>query len=74
MFHNFAMNLSDYLGLAVVLGFGLWWLVFPQSVVGFYTSFHTGKVKMPPARAIRLAGAFWIVLVLAVVFLTFRKH
>ena len=68
------MQLSDYLGLALVVGFGLWWLVFPSSVISFYNWFHTGRVKMPGVRAIRLAGVFWIVLVLAVVFLTFRKR
>jgi hypothetical protein len=67
------MNLSDYVGLSLFVGFGLWWLVFPSSVITFYSWFHNARVKMPGARAIRLAGAFWIALVI-IVFLKFRKH
>ena len=68
------MSLSDYLGLSFFVGFGLWWLVLPSSVSGFYAWFHNGRVKMPGTRTIRLAGAFWIALCIAVAFLAFRKH
>lgn len=57
------MKLSDYLGFGLTLGFGLWWLVFPKSVIKFYTWFHRGEAKMPGTFGIRIAGMLWIVLV-----------
>ncbi len=68
------MILSDYLGFSLAVGFGLWWAVFPSSVISFYTWFHKGQVKMPSTSGVRLAGALWTVLVLVVLFFAFRKH
>ena len=60
------MKLSDYIGFGIFLGWGLWWVVFPNSVIRFYTWFHPGGVKVPRALGVRLVGALWIVLVLLV--------
>ena len=57
------MNASDYFGFAAAFGFGCWWLVFPRSVVSFYTWFHRGRIAIPKPSGIRVAGAIWIVLV-----------
>ena len=54
------MKPSDYLGFALFVGFGLWWVAFPTSVISFYTSFHRGQIKTPSAFGVRLAGAGWI--------------
>lgn len=68
------MKTSDYLGFALAVGFGLWWVVFPTSVITFYTWFHKGRVKTPSASGVRLAGAMWTLLVTIVTIFTFRKH
>ena len=74
MIQSLGMKLSDYLGYALAVGFGLWWVVFPASVIGFYTRFHRGRVKTPGAFAVRLTGALWILLVTIVMVFTFVKH
>ena len=53
----------NILGLVLVAGFGLWWVVFPESVIRFYTWFHSGKVQMPKPSGVRIAGALWLLLV-----------
>jgi len=58
----------------LAVGFGLWWLVFPTSVVSFYTRFHKGRVNVPRIFGIRLVGAFWILLVSIVVVIAFSKR
>ena len=68
------MKESDYFGLAMTLGFGLWLVVLPKSVIGFYTWFHRGRVKMPGTIGVRLAGALWIVLVFIVMAVIFAKR
>ncbi len=55
---------SDYFGLAMCIGFGLWWSFFPKSVIRFYTWFHRQSVRMPRASVIRILGILWIALVL----------
>ena len=57
------MKLIDYLGFGVFVGLGVWWLVFPRSVIRFYTWFHKGAVTMPGTFGIRLLGGLWIALV-----------
>ena len=64
------MKLSDYIGFGVALVFGIWLLVFPRSVIGFYTWFHKGGVKMPGTSGVRLSGVLWVALV-AIVLITF---
>ncbi len=63
------MKLEDYFGFGVAFIFGIWLLLFPRSVVRFYSWFHRGAVKMPQTFGVRLSGAFWIVLV-SIVMLT----
>ena len=65
------MKLSDYLWFALFAGFGLWWLVFPRSVISFYTWFYRNRVKMPSTLSIRLMGVFWMLMVSAVMVLAF---
>jgi succinate-acetate transporter protein len=68
------MKTSDYFGFAVVLCFGLWWVVFPRSVIAFYTLFHRGSVKMPRESGIRVAGALWLFMVAIVAFIFSRAR
>jgi hypothetical protein len=58
---------SDVVGFAAFAGFGLWWILFPTSVIRLYAWFHRGKARLPGPRGVRLAGAFWVCVV-AVVF------
>jgi hypothetical protein len=68
------MKLTDYLGFALFVGFGLWLVVSPTNVISFYTWFHNGKVKMPTKVVVRLVGAAWVVLVTIVMILAFTRH
>jgi hypothetical protein len=61
------MTPSDMLGIGLFGGFGVWWLVAPESVAAFYKWVTRGKTKMPRPIAIRLMGAAWFVLVVTVV-------
>jgi hypothetical protein len=63
------MQTIGYVGLAVALSFGLWWLASPGSVIAFYTRFHRGAVRMPAAGGVRIAGALWVALVVIVSFI-----
>ena len=67
------MTSSDTFGLALFCGFGLWWIVAPRSVATFYSWFTRGKAKMPRPIAIRLIGAAWFILVVAVFILGGKK-
>jgi len=49
------------LGLVLAISFGLWWLLFPESVIRLYTRFNRGKVARP--IGIRLLGAMWVAFV-----------
>jgi hypothetical protein len=68
------MKLSDYLGFALAVGFGMWWVSFPTSVIDFYKWFHKGGVKTPSTFGVRLTGCLWILLVAIVMVFAFRKH
>jgi hypothetical protein len=59
------MNIGDYVGVIVFGGFGLWWLLFPNNVIKFYTWFHRGRVSFPPQLVIRIIGGLWTALVVA---------
>jgi hypothetical protein len=60
------MKAQGYLGLAVIVGFGLWWVLSPNSVIRFYQWFHREQVSVPKPLMIRVVGVLWIVLVLGV--------
>jgi succinate-acetate transporter protein len=49
---------SDVVGFTAFAGFGLWWILFPTSVIRLYAWFHRGKARLPGPRGVRLAGAF----------------
>jgi hypothetical protein len=67
------MSASDAIGSAAVLSFGLWWLVFPGSVIRFYALFDRGHVTLPRSRGVRLAGALWLAIAGAIVWSTVRR-
>ena len=50
--------------------FGIWFVIFPKSVIKFYTWFHKGKLIFPdnlrPERAVRISGILWLILILCV--------
>ena len=56
------MNPSDIGAIALFGGFGLWWVLLPDSVVRFYRWFHRGQVKMPTPLIIRFIGIAWLIL------------
>jgi hypothetical protein len=71
------MKHGDYIGIAGAMLFGLWWILFPQSVIKFYRWFYSDfgsrKVVLPSdGWRVRLAGAIWIALVLMVAYFEFR--
>ena len=68
------MKISDYFGFCVFAGFGVWWLLFPNSVIRFYRWFHRGQVKLPAPFGVRLAGALWIALMSAVMLMELAKR
>jgi hypothetical protein len=67
------MLMSDVIGIGGALSFGLWWVVFPQSVIRFYTWFHHGHISIPKATGIRVAGLLWIGLIVVVSVYAFHK-
>lgn len=56
------MRIAGYALLGLAYGFGLWGLVFPESVNRVYTRLHRGRVTSPSSLAVRTMGALWIVL------------
>ena len=68
------MNSSDYLGLVILSIFGIWWIMFPQSVIRLYTRIHCGQIKLPSTSGIRAAGALWVVVVIVVFLVVFRRR
>lgn len=67
------MSAKDIFPFGLLIGFGLWWVIFPQTVIRFYTWFHKGRAKMPQPPVIRVIGAAWVVLV-SVITLTTQKR
>ena len=67
------MTPSDYVGTAILLGFGFWWILFPESVIRFYTWFHKRKSRLPGARWVRIMGVVWVLAVAVVQFFALRK-
>ncbi len=58
---------SDVIPAVAFASFGLWWLLFPRSVLRFYGAFQRGQRALPKPAGIRLAGGLWVALVGAVV-------
>ena len=67
------MTTSDAVGSSFVIAFGLWWILLPNSVIRFYTWFHRGELKLPAVRGVRLAGAIWLIVVVAVIWRTVAR-
>jgi hypothetical protein len=55
---------------ALPIAFGLWFILFPRSVIRFYTWFHRGRVKMPEPFGVRLAGGIWVSFIAVIAVLT----
>jgi len=53
------MMLSDWIGFALFVALGLWWVVFPRSVIRFYTWFNRREIKASPI-AVRIIGLAWV--------------
>jgi hypothetical protein len=62
------MNLSDAAGFVLYVSFGIWWLLFPNSVIHLCTWLLRGKVPSLKPLAVRLIGLAWIVLFCVVIF------
>ena len=60
---------EDWLGLTVMIGFGLWLIVFPQVYVRFFAwmvkRYSYGGARVPNAMAIRVIGIVWLLAVIA---------
>jgi hypothetical protein len=63
------MRFDDVVGFAGFGLFGVWWLLFPKTVLRFYKWFHRGKARMPGPSGVRIAGALWVALLLGVFWL-----
>jgi hypothetical protein len=60
------MKTQDILGFTLSVGFGLWWIVLPHSVLKLYSLFHGNKISLPQPFGIRIAGFFWLILIACV--------
>ncbi len=60
------MRAGDWIGTVAFASFGAWWLLEPRSVIQFYSWVRGGRPGSPSVRGVRIAGAFWIALVLFV--------
>jgi hypothetical protein len=60
------MNQNGLPMLVLAGGFGLWWLLAPQSVIRFYNSFYKGSEAWKNARPmkIRTIGLCWTILMI----------
>jgi succinate-acetate transporter protein len=61
------MRSQDSFALIAFVAFGLWWALLPNSVISFYRRFQRGKISSPKPMAIRVVGALWVALVLAMI-------
>jgi hypothetical protein len=68
------MKASDFVGFGLSLAFGLWLVLFPESVIKYYTWFHRGYFKSPGPSGVRLAGVLWSILVVVVGLTFFRRR
>ena len=67
------MTLTDCVAFAAFTSFGLWWLIFPDSVIRFYSWFGPAVPKNPVI--IRLAGLAWtMVMICAFIWFCFSPQ
>jgi len=67
------MNQDGLVGLAMFAGFGIWWVIWPGSVIRLYTWLHKGQVRLPRALVIRVVGLGWAVFVAIIFIIALRK-
>ena len=62
-----SMAISDYFGFSFVFGWGLWWIIFPNSVVALDTWLkkRSNRKVYSPAQ-VRMGGVIWMVLMTGV--------
>lgn len=71
------MTRDDYIGLFPFVGFGLWWVLFPSSVIKFYAWLHRKEksslmtwldryYRTPKPLTVRVLGALWVAIVIAI--------
>jgi len=68
------MSAADIVGPVLFASFGLWWVIFPQSVIRFYGRLHGSRVQLPSAFVIRCIGVGWVILIGSVMLLTRKPH
>ncbi|UAY52700.1 hypothetical protein [Ferruginibacter albus] len=57
------MRIDEIIGVSFFMGFALWLILLPNTVIKFYSWFHNQEVKLK-TRHVRNAGFFWLVLVI----------
>jgi len=67
------MRAEDVFGLVLMVSFGLRWILFPSSVIGFYAWFHRRNVVLPKPVAVRLLGSPWVALVVVVAWVNLQR-
>jgi len=65
------MRTSDVIGFVVCGLFGIWWVVFPKTVIRFYEWFSRGRARMGRPAQVRVAGLVWLALML---FVLWQSH
>jgi hypothetical protein len=51
------------MGASLAIGFGLWFILAPRSVIWFYGDFLGGRMEKATPRGIQIAGAVMILLI-----------
>jgi len=57
---------TAWIGFALAIAFGLWWLLTPLSVLRFYSRLAKRDLTAAKPLAVRLVGFCWIVMLVAV--------
>jgi len=60
------MRTSDLIGFMACGLLGVWWLLLPRTVIRFYEWFSRGRASMGKPGQVRIAGLFWLALLLVV--------
>jgi hypothetical protein len=63
---------NEYVPFGVMLAFGVWFIVFPRSVIWFYTVCG-GYRRMPSGFVVRAIGALWVGSLLVITFFFAKK-
>jgi len=68
-----AIRAVDVITLLIFGSFGLWWVLFPASVVRFYSRFHGGLSLQPKLVVVRVIGGLWILLIVGLILFAERR-